>query len=86
MFVRAEDYTEIMPFHVQVVFVAVRGSDYHGDIALDDIVLKRGSCPKPLFECDFQDPNLCGFAQVSFLSGSQVDKSLPVFGVVQLAN
>lgn len=51
-------------FYAQLTFEGVRGSDYHGDIALDDIALKSGRCPKPLFECDFQDPNSCGFAQV----------------------
>ena len=47
-------------FLVQVVFEGVRGKDYQGDIALDDIVIKNGLCP-PLKECTFEDTNLCGW-------------------------
>lgn len=32
-------------FILQIVFEAVRGISYRGDIALDDISLKDGSCP-----------------------------------------
>lgn len=45
---------------VKVVFEGVRGKDYQGDIALDDIVIKDGFCP-PLKECEFEDVNLCGW-------------------------
>lgn len=45
---------------VKVVFEGVRGKGYHGDIALDDIVIKDGFCP-PLKECAFEDINMCGW-------------------------
>lgn len=45
---------------VKVVFEGVRGKDYQGDIALDDIVIKDGFCP-PLKECSFEDVNMCGW-------------------------
>ena len=45
---------------VKVVFEGVRGKDYQGDIALDDIVIKDGFCP-PLKECEFEDVNMCGW-------------------------
>nr|XP_039271942.1 protein PF14_0175-like [Styela clava] len=47
----------------RLIFEAIRGSDYHGDLALDDLSLKQGSCPKPAFSCDFEKPNICGFIQ-----------------------
>lgn len=37
--------TEILT--LQVVFEVVRGSDIHGDIAIDDISFTRGNCPRP---------------------------------------
>ena len=45
---------------VKVVFEGVRGKDYQGDIALDDIVIKDDFCP-PLKECSFEEVNLCGW-------------------------
>ena len=30
---------------MQIVFEAVRGVSYRGDIALDDIAIRDGSCP-----------------------------------------
>jgi len=45
---------------VKVVFEGVRGKNYQGDIALDDIVIKDGFCP-PLKECSFEDANMCGW-------------------------
>ena len=33
------------PQTVSVIFEAVRGSSYAGDIALDDIEIKSGDCP-----------------------------------------
>ena len=45
---------------VKVVFEGVRGKDYQGDIALDDIVIKDGLCP-PLKQCEFEDVNMCGW-------------------------
>ena len=32
--------------HLQVVFEAIRGTDYQGDIAIDDIKLSSGQCPQ----------------------------------------
>ncbi|EDO47787.1 predicted protein [Nematostella vectensis] len=44
----------------QFVFEGIRGSDYQGDIALDDISVTAGRCP-PLTSCSFEDPQLCGY-------------------------
>lgn len=46
----------------QVVFEAVRGTDYRGDIGLDDIRVTDGKCPPELAAaCTFED--LCGYTQ-----------------------
>jgi len=49
---RAGDWT--------VVFEALRGSSYKGDIALDDIRFYVGRCPTSGV-CDFEEPAICGF-------------------------
>lgn len=34
---------------LQIIFEGVRGTSYEGDIAIDDVTLKKGDCPrKPL--------------------------------------
>ncbi len=38
----------------------VRGVDYMGDIAIDDVVVKDSKCPAAIF-CDFEDTTLCGW-------------------------
>ncbi|XP_021371353.1 MAM and LDL-receptor class A domain-containing protein 1-like, partial [Mizuhopecten yessoensis] len=43
----------------QVVFEAVRGQTFKGDIAIDDVSLTRGNCPA-IGVCNF-DKNLCGW-------------------------
>ena len=54
--------------YVSLVFEAVRGSGYQGDIALDDIEFMRGSeCPASK-ECTFEktvsdDDGTCGWTQ-----------------------
>lgn len=30
----------------QIIFEGVRGSGYLGDIAIDDVTLKKGECPR----------------------------------------
>ena len=50
----------LLSFSIQVVFEGVRGSSYQGDIAVDDIVIKNGSCP-PLKACSFEDVQTCGW-------------------------
>ncbi|CAH3118157.1 unnamed protein product [Pocillopora meandrina] len=49
------------PLNYQVVFEAVRGKNYLGDISLDDIAVKDGFCP-PLKECAFEETGLCGWS------------------------
>ncbi|KAK7473655.1 hypothetical protein BaRGS_00035133, partial [Batillaria attramentaria] len=44
----------------KLVFEALRGNGYMGDIALDDIVVYQGNCP---VLCDFEEPTLCGYVQ-----------------------
>nr|KAG5689549.1 hypothetical protein BaRGS_022052 [Batillaria attramentaria] len=46
----------------KLVFEALRGNGYMGDIALDDIVVYQGNCPGPVL-CDFEEPTLCGYVQ-----------------------
>ena len=36
-----------LPAPFQIVIEAVRGSDYAGDIAIDDVQLLNGGCPAP---------------------------------------
>ncbi|XP_035827615.1 MAM and LDL-receptor class A domain-containing protein 1 [Aplysia californica] len=55
-------------FANQVQFVAVHGSSYTGDIAVDDIKLVAGLCTssagsKSPINCDFEDSSLCGYIQ-----------------------
>nr|CAB3263601.1 MAM and LDL-receptor class A domain-containing protein 1-like [Phallusia mammillata] len=52
-----------LPF--QIVFEGIRGTDYHSDIAFDDVIIKPGACPKPMLQCGFEDDTLCGFTQDS---------------------
>ncbi|XP_025085553.1 MAM and LDL-receptor class A domain-containing protein 1-like [Pomacea canaliculata] len=50
----------------QLIFEAVCGTAYMGDIALDDISIISGPCPAPgkdLSFCDFEDTHMCGFVQ-----------------------
>ncbi|XP_014790785.2 MAM and LDL-receptor class A domain-containing protein 2 isoform X2 [Octopus bimaculoides] len=37
----------------EIIFVAVRGYSYEGDIAIDNVVVEEKGCPGP-FDCDFQ--------------------------------
>lgn len=46
--------------YLKIVFEGVRGKDYRGDIAIDDLAVKNGFCP-PLKECAFEDVNKCGW-------------------------
>ncbi|XP_038071818.1 MAM and LDL-receptor class A domain-containing protein 1-like [Patiria miniata] len=54
----------------QVSFVGERGSDYHGDIAIDDISVDEGDCnptaPLPALNCDFDSNNLCQFKNSAY--------------------
>lgn len=42
----------------QVLFEGVRGSSYRGDIAIDDLKLMDGACPRPGY-CDFENYDSC---------------------------
>lgn len=42
-------------------FQAIRGG-FDGDIAIDDIKMTPGPCPKPTDQCDFES-DLCGWYQ-----------------------
>ncbi|CAB4007264.1 MAM and LDL-receptor class A domain-containing 2-like, partial [Paramuricea clavata] len=44
----------------KILFEAVRGRSYAGDIALDDLQIKSGFCP-PADACSFEQNNLCGW-------------------------
>ncbi|KAL5006374.1 hypothetical protein ScPMuIL_015180 [Solemya velum] len=46
-----------------MVFEAVRGTDYKGDIALDDIHVTDGPCAADTSLCTFEDSNICGYTQ-----------------------
>nr|XP_054757010.1 MAM and LDL-receptor class A domain-containing protein 2-like [Lytechinus pictus] len=46
----------------RVIYEAVRGSSFTGDIALDDLDLYEGDC-KAAHACDFQSPDLCQYTQ-----------------------
>jgi hypothetical protein len=50
-----------------IIFEAIRGNNFLGDIALDDISLTDGFCPvRPQFGCDFdEDWSICGFTNDS---------------------
>ncbi|KAL5006371.1 hypothetical protein ScPMuIL_015177 [Solemya velum] len=54
-------------FFFQVIFQAFRGTNYHGHIAIDDIMWKnldQGSpCSSTATKCDFEDGSLCGFTE-----------------------
>lgn len=43
----------------------MRGSDYHGDSAIDDVLIRDKPCPEPLLKCDFDESPMCSFIQVS---------------------
>jgi hypothetical protein len=43
-----------------VVFEGVRGSNYYGDIAIDDVSMTNGPCPPPA-SCDFETDQ-CSFS------------------------
>ena len=49
----------------QIVFEGVRGSDYAGDIAIDDISLQSGKCAATI-DCDFENPysQLCAWKNI----------------------
>ena len=48
----------------KIVYEAVRGSSFTGDIALDDIGVVVGDCPiRGIDDCDFETPNICGYTQ-----------------------
>ena len=48
---------------------AIRGTDYAGDIAIDDVVVTDSACP-PSPYCDFEDTTLCGWRN---MRGDQFD-------------
>lgn len=45
--VSTSPHTVVYFLLLQIVFEASRGTGVHGDIAIDDILLKQGSCPLP---------------------------------------
>ncbi|XP_076116199.1 MAM and LDL-receptor class A domain-containing protein 1-like isoform X1 [Mytilus galloprovincialis] len=52
---------------VSIVFEGIRGLGYRGDIALDDVDIKKGPCSpgskKKSLSCDFESSNLCGYTE-----------------------
>lgn len=48
----------------QVVFEAIRGTDYQGDISIDDIKMASGKCPVQPNTCDFEQ-DICDYRQSS---------------------
>nr|XP_026693747.1 MAM and LDL-receptor class A domain-containing protein 1-like isoform X2 [Ciona intestinalis] len=47
----------------QLVLEGVRGENYRGDIAIDDITITQSSCPSALVDCSF-DNDTCGWRQM----------------------
>lgn len=48
----------------QLVFEGSRGNGYLGRIAIDDITIARGMCPKP-GDCTFESKTYCGYSNVA---------------------
>ena len=70
-----------------MVFEAVKGSSFTGDIAIDDFKIRDGACPNP-GDCDFEDGDTCSWTNSqtddfdwivgrggtpSFLTGPRID-------------
>ena len=58
----------------------MRGTSYQGDIAVDDVVVLDGYCPRAMY-CDFEDTTLCGWSnrrgdQFDWTRGNQGTPSL----------
>ena len=53
---------------LQIVFEAIRSTDYQGDISIDDIRTTVGQCPSQPNSCDFET-GICDYRQ------STTDKS-----------
>ncbi|XP_071851180.1 MAM and LDL-receptor class A domain-containing protein 1-like isoform X5 [Apostichopus japonicus] len=48
----------------QIIYEGTRGSNFRGDIALDDVSAVAGDCPITGVDgCDFEIPTLCGYTQ-----------------------
>uniref|UniRef100_A0A7M5U4P5 Uncharacterized protein n=1 Tax=Clytia hemisphaerica TaxID=252671 RepID=A0A7M5U4P5_9CNID len=45
-----------------MVFQAVRGPGYQGDVAIDDVSFVNGPCP-PTMTCGFENSGMCGWTQ-----------------------
>ncbi|XP_055957693.1 MAM and LDL-receptor class A domain-containing protein 2 [Patella vulgata] len=53
-----------------VVFEGIRGTGYHGDIAVDDVTMSNDECAErvnngPITSCSFERSDICGFSQSS---------------------
>ncbi|XP_029632986.1 MAM and LDL-receptor class A domain-containing protein 2-like [Octopus sinensis] len=48
----------------EIIFVAVKGYSYQGDIAIDNVVIEEKGCPGP-FDCDFQN-GICKYSIASY--------------------
>ncbi|XP_041467542.1 MAM and LDL-receptor class A domain-containing protein 1-like [Lytechinus variegatus] len=58
-----EAYVDVVDIYTfRVVYEAVRGSSYTGDIAIDDVGMTEGECPGTQ-ACDFQHDDICGYQQ-----------------------
>ncbi|XP_039254872.2 MAM and LDL-receptor class A domain-containing protein 1-like [Styela clava] len=66
---------------VNIIFEGVRGKNYRGDIAIDDILLSPTRCGRKSINCDFEK-NTCGWTQ---MSGDQFNW-LPNRGKTQTRN
>ena len=55
------DLTSFYLFYVtQMVFEAIKGTSFTGDIAIDDFKIRDGACPAP-GDCDFEDADMCSW-------------------------
>ncbi|XP_014680989.1 PREDICTED: MAM and LDL-receptor class A domain-containing protein 1-like [Priapulus caudatus] len=45
----------------RIVFEAMAGANFLGDIAIDDITVNDGDCPPQDASCDFESSDMCGY-------------------------
>eukprot|EP00057_Strongylocentrotus_purpuratus_P018001 XP_011672475.1 PREDICTED: MAM and LDL-receptor class A domain-containing protein 2-like [Strongylocentrotus purpuratus] len=58
-----EGYVDVVDiYEFRVVYEAIRGDSYTGDIAIDDLDMVEGQC-SGTHACDFQHDDLCGYQQ-----------------------
>ena len=55
--------TNIYVFFFQLFIEGIRGKNFQGDIAIDDVWVDEFPCPAP-GACDFEDQSFCTWSQV----------------------